>query len=49
MPLYACRVWEGEPQGHEGQRLMWVTKNELRNYEMPPADKPLVEALWDYL
>src|SRR6201996_4571124 len=39
MPLYACRVWSGTPAPHEGQRLAWATKQELRNFEMPPADK----------
>jgi len=45
MPLFACRVWSGEPHPKEGQRLLWVHKSELKNYEMPPADMPLVEAI----
>lgn len=45
MPLFICRVFEGTPQPHEGQRLQWARKNELRNYKMPPADVGLVEAL----
>ncbi len=49
MPLYACRVWKGEPQSREGQKLAWVTKDELANYEMPPADVPLVETLRPFL
>src|SRR3546814_9082197 len=24
MPLFACRTWQGQPQGCEGQRLAWV-------------------------
>jgi 8-oxo-dGTP diphosphatase len=49
MPLCACRVWSGDPVPREGQRITWATKRELRNFEMPPADKPLVEALQEYL
>ena len=49
MPLYACRQWGGIPKPKEGQRLAWVRSNEMRNYEMPPADRPLVEALATFL
>jgi 8-oxo-dGTP diphosphatase len=45
MPLFACRVWGGEMHPKEGQKLAWVSKSELKNYEMPPADVPLVEAI----
>ena len=45
MPLYLCRVWEGEPQGHEGQALAWVRPTRLHDYAMPPADVPLVAQL----
>jgi 8-oxo-dGTP diphosphatase len=47
MPLYQCRVWRGIPHPAEGQRLAWVAINDLGNYEMPPADMPLVAALRD--
>lgn len=49
MPLYLCRKWEGAPHPHEGQRLAWVRPTKLRNYPMPPADKPLVAMLLDFL
>lgn len=49
MPLYLCRVWQGNPQGLEGQRLTWVTPQEMLKYPMPPADKPLVAMLRDFL
>jgi len=35
----------GAPQGLEGQALMWVAPSELRDYPMPPADLPVVDAL----
>ena len=49
MPLYACRKWEGFPQGREGQTLKWARVNELRDYPMPPADIPLIPILRDWL
>ncbi|MQY41906.1 8-oxo-dGTP diphosphatase MutT [Epibacterium sp. SM1969] len=49
MPLFACRKWEGIPQGREGQTLKWVYAKDLRDYEMPPADIPLIPILRDWL
>ncbi|MBS8224944.1 8-oxo-dGTP diphosphatase MutT [Vannielia litorea] len=49
MPLFACRKWGGTPQGKEGQSLKWARANELRDYQMPPADVPLVAILRDWL
>lgn len=49
MPLFACRKWEGTPQGQENQALKWVTARDLRNYPMPPADIPLIPVLRDWL
>jgi len=49
MPLYACRKWQGTVTAREGQRLAWVRKGELRNYQMPPADLPLIPILQDWL
>ena len=49
MPLFACRRWQGIPQGHEGQRLAWVRAADLRSYPMPPADEPLIPILRDWL
>lgn len=45
MPLFAIRVWGGEPQSKEGQALKWVTVQELYGLEMPEADKPLISQL----
>lgn len=49
MPLFACRRWNGTPQGREGQTLAWVRPNALRDYPMPPADLPLIPILRDWL
>lgn len=45
MPLYVCRRWEGQVAATEGQKLAWVKPNRLRDYEMPPADIPLISHL----
>jgi 8-oxo-dGTP diphosphatase len=49
MPLFACRKWIGTPMAIEGQVLKWVSKNDLKNYAMPPADIPLIAAIRDWL
>lgn len=54
MPLYVCRRYEAPPglglgPGREGQALKWVKARDLRNYDMPPADDPLIPHLIDLL
>lgn len=49
MPLYLCRRWRGTPQAREGQALAWVRPEKLADYPMPPADRPLVPLLRDFL
>ncbi|MEM6421923.1 MAG: (deoxy)nucleoside triphosphate pyrophosphohydrolase [Pseudomonadota bacterium] len=49
MPLFACRRWQGMPSGREGQQVAWVRKGRLRDYDMPPADIPLIPVLQDWL
>ena len=49
MPLFLCRRWKGTPVGRENQTLAWVRPQRLTDYEMPPADKPLIPLLRDFL
>lgn len=49
MPLYVCRKWEGQPVSRENQPLKWVRAKNLRDFQMPPADEPLIPALIDLL
>jgi len=49
MPLYVCRRWNGMVTAREGQKLVWVRPNRLRDYKMPPADEPLVAHLMTLL
>ncbi len=49
MPLYLCRRWKGTPKPRENQTLAWVRPQKLADYPMPPADKPLIPLLRDFL
>ncbi len=49
MPLYLIRRWEGEPESREHKSLKWVKPLALRDYDMPPADLPLVAYLIDFI
>jgi 8-oxo-dGTP diphosphatase len=49
MPLYLCRRWKGMPTPRENQTLAWVRPHKLTDYPMPPADKPLIPLLRDFL
>ncbi len=45
MPLYVCRRWQGIVTARERQQLAWVKPSRLQEYQMPPADVPLVSHL----
>jgi 8-oxo-dGTP diphosphatase len=49
MPLFACRRWEGVPRPREHAALRWARAGELASHAMPPADRPLVAVLRDWL
>ncbi len=49
MPLFLCRKWQGKPKPREGQALAWVAPDRLVEYPMPPADRPLIPMLRDFL
>ncbi len=49
MPLFLCRRWRGQVTAVEGQGLAWVKPARLGDYEVPPADIPLVAMLRDFL
>lgn len=49
MPLFACRKWKGTARPLEGQKLAWVRANDLRRYDMPPADLPLIPMIQSWL
>ena len=45
MPLYVCRRWGGTVAARERQEIKWVRPQQLKDYPMPPADKPLIPHL----
>jgi 8-oxo-dGTP diphosphatase len=49
MPVFLCRRWRGDPQPKEGQALAWVAPDRLVEYPMPPADRPIIPMLRDFL
>jgi len=49
MLVYVCRKWNGTPRQLEGNELTWVRPARLRDYDMPPADLPLIPVLQDLL
>jgi 8-oxo-dGTP diphosphatase len=49
MPLYLCRRWTGIAKPRENQALAWVAPDRLAEYPMPPADRPLIPMLRDFL
>ncbi|MDE2792836.1 MAG: (deoxy)nucleoside triphosphate pyrophosphohydrolase [Paracoccaceae bacterium] len=49
MPLFICRKWQGTAMPKEGQDLAWVRPSEFGRYPMPPADRPLLPILRDWL
>jgi len=49
MPLYLLRRWEGLVTAKEHKAMAWVKPDKLSDYDMPPADIPLVAWLRDML
>ena len=49
MLVYVCRKWKGTPRPVEGGALTWARAARLRDYEMPPADLPLIAVIQDLL
>lgn len=49
MPLYVCRKWKNTPVAKEHDQLRWVKPQQLLEFEMPPADRPLAAQLRDFL
>lgn len=49
MPLFVCRVWEGEPTPLEGQAIRWLRPKQLFALPMPEADRPLLPFLDELL
>ena len=49
MPVFAVRQWSGAIMPIEHKNHAWVRPSEMRNYNLAPADLPLIPLLHDYL
>ena len=47
--LYICRRWKGSPRALSASELKWVFSNDLRDYDMPEANKIFISHLQDLL
>ena len=47
--LYICRRWQGSPEPKEGGELALVKPSQLRQFDMPPANKEFISVLQDLL
>ena len=45
MPMFLLTVWQGGAEALDHAEIAWVAPEDLENYAMPPADKPLVREL----
>ncbi|MEO5494856.1 MAG: (deoxy)nucleoside triphosphate pyrophosphohydrolase [Sphingomonas sp.] len=43
--LYRCCSWRGAAQPLDAAEIGWLATDELVSLEMPPADRPLAQAL----
>ena len=43
--FYRCSLKRGEPRAMGCEDLHWVSVEELRRYDFPPADRPVLEGL----
>ncbi|MFM5894177.1 MAG: (deoxy)nucleoside triphosphate pyrophosphohydrolase [Novosphingobium sp.] len=47
--LYTCRLWQGEPKCLDADAIDWFTPKEVLALPIPPLDRPLAEALRQWL
>jgi len=43
--FFRCSIKDGQPRPLDCEALQWVTPEELARVPLPPADRPLVDAL----
>jgi len=49
MPIYGCRIWQGDIHPQENQAIEWVKKDDWKKYAMPPADTRILPFLLDLI
>ncbi|MFB0996463.1 MAG: 8-oxo-dGTP diphosphatase MutT [Porticoccaceae bacterium] len=45
LDIWKVIEFEGNPEGAEGQEIRWVSMDELRNYDFPVANQPILQKL----
>ena len=45
LDVWCVTAFSGEPKGQEGQPLVWVSVEQLKNYSFPAANEPIVSAI----
>ena len=45
LDVWHVKNFSGIAQSCEGQKVLWIPRNELRNYEFPPANRAILTAL----
>lgn len=45
LDVWRVTAYRGSPDGMEGQELVWVAEDQLSQWDMPPADRPIVAAI----
>lgn len=45
LDVWRVTTWEGTPASQEGQQLGWVSPEDLKDWQLLPADEPIVAAL----
>jgi 8-oxo-dGTP diphosphatase len=45
LDVWRVTAWDGVPASLEGQHLEWVLPEEMRDWQLLPADEPIVKAL----
>ncbi|MGH7232369.1 MAG: 8-oxo-dGTP diphosphatase MutT [Nitrospiraceae bacterium] len=43
--FFFCSIEQGEPQALGCDEFRWVSSQDLGNFEFPPADQPIIDAL----
>ena len=45
LDVYEVLQWSGTAQGCEGQPILWVGEEQLKDYDFPKANTPIIEAV----
>ncbi|MDE1462800.1 Nudix family hydrolase [Spartinivicinus poritis] len=45
LDVWQVTAFSGDPVGNEGQAIKWVAKTKLSDYQFPPANRPILQAL----